>query len=260
MTDLTAALSGKGVVVTGAGNGIGRALAERLAAEGARVVVNDLDAEAAEKVAANVGGLAVPGDAASAVGVTMLVHSARGLRAGSTSSWRTPASSEASGSIRPRRTGLPASRSTRWPTSGRAATRARLARAGRRPVRGDRVRRGLLTMIGTPTYSVSKHAAVAFAEWLAITYQHRGVAVHAICPQGVNTRMYEEAGPLKDLLSRDALLEPDDVAEALVAAIRDDRFYVLPHAEVAGYFAHRAADPERWIATMNKLQRKIEDE
>jgi NAD(P)-dependent dehydrogenase (short-subunit alcohol dehydrogenase family) len=118
---------------------------------------------------------------------------------------------------------------------------------------------GLLTMLGTPTYSVTKHAAVAFAEWLAITYRHRGVSVHAICPQGVNTRMYAQAGPLKELLARDAVLEPADVADSLVQAIREDRFYVLPHPEVGDYFAHRAADPERWIATMNKLQRKLEE-
>ena len=78
-------------------------------------------------------------------------------------------------------------------------------------------------------------------------------------PQGVNTRMYQESGPLKDLLDRDVLLQPEDVAEALMVAIRDDHFYVLPHAEVGRYYARRAADPDRWMATMNTLQQKLEE-
>ncbi len=117
---------------------------------------------------------------------------------------------------------------------------------------------GLLTMLGSPAYSVSKHGAVAFAEWLSATYRHRGIAVHAICPQGVRTRMYEEAGPLQVLLDRDAVLEPEEVADALWAAIIDGRFYVLPHPEVARYYAHRAASPETWLATMNRLQVALE--
>ena len=92
---------------------------------------------------------------------------------------------------------------------------------------------GLLTMIGAAPYSVTKHAAVGFAEWLSVTYGDRGVVVQAICPQGVQTRMLEQAGPLKDLLSRDAALTPEQVADAWVGVADDDRFLVLPHPEVA---------------------------
>jgi NAD(P)-dependent dehydrogenase (short-subunit alcohol dehydrogenase family) len=117
---------------------------------------------------------------------------------------------------------------------------------------------GLLTMIGSAPYSVTKHAAVAFAEWLSVTYGDRGVTVQAICPQGVQTRMLEEAGPLQELLSRDAALTPDQVADTWIASLADDRFLVLPHPEVAGYYAARAADTDRWLAGMRRLQQKVD--
>ena len=107
---------------------------------------------------------------------------------------------------------------------------------------------GLLTMIGSAPYSVTKHAAVGFAEWLSVTYGARGVDVHAICPQGVQTKMLEDAGPLQALLSRDTALPPEAVADAAVAAIEEGRFLVLPHPEVAGYYAARATDTDRWLA------------
>jgi NAD(P)-dependent dehydrogenase (short-subunit alcohol dehydrogenase family) len=118
---------------------------------------------------------------------------------------------------------------------------------------------GLLTMIGSAPYSVTKHAAVGFAEWLSVTYGHRGITVQAICPQGVRTRMLDDAGPLQDLLSKDSALEPEQVADAFVAALEDDRFLVLPHPEVAGYYAARATDTDRWLAGMRRLQRKLDE-
>ncbi len=84
---------------------------------------------------------------------------------------------------------------------------------------------------------------MAFAEWLSATYRHRGVVVQVICPQGVKTRMLEDAGPLQGLLSHDTALAPEDVAEATWQALQDDRFLVLPHPEVAGYYANRATGP-----------------
>jgi short-subunit dehydrogenase len=105
---------------------------------------------------------------------------------------------------------------------------------------------------------VSKHGAVAFAEWLSATYRHQGLHVHALCPQGVRTRMLDEAGPLQPLLTRDAVLEPDEVADALWDAMRHDRFLVLPHPEVAKYAAFRATQHERWLTTMNQLQQQLD--
>ena len=117
---------------------------------------------------------------------------------------------------------------------------------------------GLLTMLGDAPYSVSKHAAVAFAEWLSATYRHRGIVVQAICPQGVQTRMLEESGPLQELLTRDAAVSADDVAEAAWRALAGDDFYVLPHPEVRDYYAQRAAHPDAWLAGMNRLQQKLD--
>ena len=117
---------------------------------------------------------------------------------------------------------------------------------------------GLLTMIGSAPYSVTKHAAVGFAEWLSVTYGSRGIDVHAICPQGVKTHMLEEAGALQALLSRDSALPPEAVADAAVSAIVENRFLVLPHPEVAGYYAARASDTDRWLAGMRRLQQKVD--
>ncbi|MGI5131351.1 SDR family oxidoreductase [Pseudonocardia sp. CA-107938] len=249
----------KGVVVTGAGHGIGRALATRLAAEGARVVVNDLDAEAAQEVAAAIGGHAVPGDAASQDGVAALVERAReqlggidawfanaGIARGegldtSEADWAASLEINALAHVRAARLLVPG-----WIEAG----------GGRFVVTASAA--GLLTALGSPTYSVSKHAAVAFAEWLSATYRHRGVVVQAICPQGVRTRMYEASGALRDVMAHDATLTPDDVADAMWDALQDDRFLVLPHPEVAGYYAGRAADTDRWLRGMNKLQQRLD--
>lgn len=116
---------------------------------------------------------------------------------------------------------------------------------------------GLLTMLGSAPYSVSKHGAYAFAEWLSASYRHRGVRVHALCPQGVRTRILEESGEVgKALMAADAL-QPDQVAADLLRGIAEERFLILPHAEVAQYYATRAAEPDRWLAGMNHLQQKF---
>jgi NAD(P)-dependent dehydrogenase (short-subunit alcohol dehydrogenase family) len=250
---------GQGVVVTGAGHGIGRALARRLAAEGARVVVNDLDADAAEEVATQIGGYAAPGDAASERGVAALVEAAR-AHLGTIDVWCANAGID-------RGVGLDATEDD-WAASLEVNVLAHVRAArllvpdwldrgsGRFVVTASAA--GLLTMLGAPAYSVSKHAAVAFAEWLSATYRHRGVVVQVICPQGVRTRMLLESGPTKDVLSHDGALEPEDVAEALWQAMQDDRFLVLPHPEVAGYYAVRATETDRWLRGMNKLQQRLD--
>lgn len=255
-------LSGKGAVVTGAGHGIGRALATRLVAEGARVVVNDLDATAVEAVAAEIGATAVPGDCSSADGVAALVDRATEVlgridvfmaNAGidrtqpdslqaSDDDWARMIDTNVMAHVRAARLLVP-----RWLDDGRGGRFVVTASAA-----------GLLTMIGAAPYSVTKHAAVGFAEWLSVTYGDRGVTVQAICPQGVQTRMLEQAGPLKDLLSRDEALTPEQVADAWVASLAGDHFLVLPHPEVGAYYAARAADPDRWLAGMRKLQSKVD--
>ena len=253
-------VAGKGVVVTGAGHGIGRALAARMAAEGARVVVNDLDADACRAVADEIGGYGVPGDCASETGVAALVEQATDLlgrvdvffaNAGvdtgagldaSEQAWATALEVNLMAHVRAARALVP-----RWladEQGGRFVVTASAA--------------GLLTMLGSPAYSATKHAAVGFAEWLSATYGHRGITVQAICPQGVQTRMLDEAGPLKDLLSHDTALTPEQVADTVTEALADDRFLVLPHPEVRDYYAHRATDTDRWLGGMRRIQSKLD--
>ncbi|WP_060882082.1 SDR family oxidoreductase, partial [Streptomyces scabiei] len=117
---------------------------------------------------------------------------------------------------------------------------------------------GLLTMIGAAPYSVTKHGAYAFAEWLSLTYRHRGVKVHAICPQGVRTDMLTASGSAGDLVLAPTAIDPEDVADALFEGIDQDRFLILPHPEVAGFYQARAADPDRWLTNMNHIQQKWE--
>jgi NAD(P)-dependent dehydrogenase (short-subunit alcohol dehydrogenase family) len=107
---------------------------------------------------------------------------------------------------------------------------------------------------------VTKHGAEAFAEWLAVTYGHRGIDVHAICPQGVRTDMYPGPGndPVADTIGHDGALEPTDVAESLVKTLASGEFLVLPHPEVKDYFALRGADTDRWLKGMQRLQARVD--
>jgi NAD(P)-dependent dehydrogenase (short-subunit alcohol dehydrogenase family) len=114
---------------------------------------------------------------------------------------------------------------------------------------------GLLTQIGSAPYSVTKHAAVSFAEWLAITYGDRGIGVSCLCPQGVRTNMLRDAaenGPSAFLLEH--AIDPEDVAEAVIQTLAAEKFLVLPHPEVARFFQNKANDYDRWLRGMRKLQ------
>jgi NAD(P)-dependent dehydrogenase (short-subunit alcohol dehydrogenase family) len=120
---------------------------------------------------------------------------------------------------------------------------------------------GLLAQIGSAPYSVTKHGAVAFAEWLSITYGGRGLKVSCLCPQGVNTNMLNAGAELGDggdvVRSVGVVLEPADVAEMVHQAIVEERFLILPHPEVADYMALKGSDHGRWLGGMRKLQRRV---
>ncbi|GGW69157.1 SDR family oxidoreductase [Streptomyces griseoloalbus] len=251
------AVQGAKVVVTGAGGGIGAALARRFAAQGAQVVVNDLDADRAKAVAEEIGGLAVPGDASS------IVSEARDALGGTVDVYCANAGVGRDGGV----PGDPLDErgwALSWDVNVMAHVRAAhallpdwLERGGGRFVSTVSAA-GLLTMIGTAPYSVTKHGAYAFAEWLSLTYRHRGVKVHAICPQGVRTDMLDASGSAGDLVLKPTAIEPEDVADALFRGIEEDRFLILPHPEVAEYYQARATEPDRWLAGMNRIQRQWE--
>jgi NAD(P)-dependent dehydrogenase (short-subunit alcohol dehydrogenase family) len=248
-------LAGAGVVVTGAGSGIGAALARRLHAEGARVLVNDIDGSKAAAVAAEFGGVAFRADVSDREQVQALVDLAY-ERFGrldlfcANAGVAPPGSVDADDEVWTRA----------WQVNVMShvhAARALLPRwldasAGRLVVTASAA--GLLTLLGQAPYAVSKHAAVAFAEWLRVTYGHRGVTVQALCPQGVLTPMLGTDDPL---LSPGAVT-PERVADCVLAALAGDSFLILPHPEVAEYYRRRADDPDRWLAGMNRLQQNLE--
>jgi NAD(P)-dependent dehydrogenase (short-subunit alcohol dehydrogenase family) len=249
-------VAGAGVVVTGGGSGIGAALARRFAAEGARVVVNDLNADAAAAVAQSCGGTTAPGDAASVDGVAALVASARDVlgeidlfcaNAGvareedTEPNWEDSWQVNVMAHVRAARLLLP-----RWLERGDGHLICTVSAAG------------LLTMLGSAPYSATKHAALGFAEWLAASYAHRGITVQALCPMGVRTPMLGAAGPAGQALLAESAVTPEAVADAVIEGIADGRFLILPHPEVAVMYAHRAGDPDRWLRGMGRLQQEVE--
>jgi NAD(P)-dependent dehydrogenase (short-subunit alcohol dehydrogenase family) len=260
-------VAGGGIVVTGGGSGIGAALARRFVAEGARVVVNDVNGEAAASVAqscdTSAGGWAVAlaGDAASEAGVEALVAGAR-AELGEIDLYCANAGIA--------RNGGPEASEADWADSWNVNVMAHVRAA--RLLLGPWLERGrghlictvsaagLLATPGAAPYSVTKHAALGFAEWLSLTHRHRGLTVQVICPMGVRTGMFDGSDPIAEkLLAKDAIM-PDDVADVVMAAIADGRFLILPHPQVAEMYAGRAAEPDRWLAGMSRLQVYLEDE
>jgi NAD(P)-dependent dehydrogenase (short-subunit alcohol dehydrogenase family) len=257
-------LAGKHVIVTGAGNGIGRACALAFASEGAaRVVVADLDFERAEAVAGEAGSAAVATevDVSRETEIQRLVAEAR----------------QASGPIDlffsnagvPGPPGGPEAPDDElqltWEVNVMAHVWAARALLPEMVERGDGYlvstasAAGLLTQVSALGYSMTKAAAVSVAEWLAITYGDAGVKVSCLCPQAVRTAMLDRA--LEDPigaapLMAGGLLEPEEVAREVVRAIRDERFLILPHADVAHHMALKGAQPERWLKGMRRLVRE----
>jgi len=121
---------------------------------------------------------------------------------------------------------------------------------------------GLLTNLGNATYTVTKHGAVAFAEFLAITYGDQGIKVSCLCPQGVRTPMLvggldQDDPAAKMVLASGGMIEPEDVAQAVVDGLADERFLILPHPEVADYYRRKADDPDRWLRGMRRIQAQL---
>jgi len=258
-------------VITGAGSGIGRALAQKFAKEGARFVVcTDLNGDNAQETAAGIGekasGHAL--DVGDEQAVEALVAEVCGAH-GAIDVFVSNAGYGVGG-------GLDLA-TAEWQRMMNVHTWSHLYAA--RAVIPGMVERGggyllntasaagLLTQMDSGPYAVSKHAAVAFAEWVRINYGDRNIGVSVLCPQAVRTNILGPAAaadkdkPFKDSDARqaaaDGILEPEDVAQDCVNAMRDERFLVLPHKEVETYFQRKANDYDRWLGGMRRFRRKL---
>jgi NAD(P)-dependent dehydrogenase (short-subunit alcohol dehydrogenase family) len=258
------------VVVTGGGSGIGRAMALRFVEEGARgVAIADLDGEAAAAVAAQAGprALAVACDVADERAIAELVARTEeafgpidlycanaGVARGTdldtpVADWELSFEVNVHAHVRAARVLLPS-----WLERGEGYFLATASAAG------------LLTQIGSAPYAVTKHAAVAFAEWLSVTYGDRGVRASCLCPMGVDTPLLRgEPSASEDervagrvVAAAGDVLQPEQVADVVVQALAQERFLVLPHPEVLEFFRRKAADYDRWLAGMRRLQARVQ--
>jgi NAD(P)-dependent dehydrogenase (short-subunit alcohol dehydrogenase family) len=252
-------LRNKVAVVTGGAGGIGRALCRRFAEEGARgIVVVDLDSAGAGAVAKATGGIDVQADMSRETDVIRLVERAT-TAYGAIDLFCSNAGIAMEGGVE-----TPDSEWQRiWSVNFMAHVYAARAVLPGMLARGEGYllqtasAAGLLTQIGSAPYCVTKHAAVALAEWLAITYGDAGIRVSCLCPQGVRTAMLAgvENGPGRFLL--EGALEPEEVADAVIAGLAEERFLILPHPEAAEYFRRKAGDYDRWLRGMRRMQAKL---
>lgn len=252
---------GHTVVITGAGSGIGAALARLAAAKGARVCVSDLDVEKARAVAQEIGGLAVQCDvrdeeqvqnliteAASALGEIDIFVSNAGLGRGDPGH----AASQPN-----------ADWELNWQVHVMSHVYASRALLPKMIERGSghlvnvASAAGLLNQIGDAAYSATKHAAVSFAESLAITHGADGIGVSVVCPQYVATPLLGLGDA--DAAKQDNLLTADDVALAIIAGVEANQFLILSHPAVQAYAVHRAQDHDRWVGGMRKLRAKAQE-
>jgi len=260
-------LNDRVVVVTGGGSGIGEALALAAKAEGARhVVVADLDGAQAARVAALVGGTGAAVDVSDEAAIRRLVadtedaHGPIDLFVSNAGFVTTAGLEDSNGAIQ-----------KMWEVhclahiyAARAVVPSMIAR-GEGYLLNTASAAGLLTQIGSMSYSITKAAAVSLAEWLAVTHYHQGIRVSVLCPQAVRTNIVVNSpdfhgADAKDgildggVAGGDGVLEPADVAAMCIDAIRSERFLVLPHAEVQTYMERKAVDRDRWLAGMRRFQ------
>jgi NAD(P)-dependent dehydrogenase (short-subunit alcohol dehydrogenase family) len=252
-------VNGKVVVVTGGADGIGRALCRRFAAEGARaVVVVDVNRDGAAQVAGDIGGWAIPADVAREAEVIGLVNAVT-EKCGAIDLFCSNAGILIEGGVETPDDAWHAIWSVNVLAhlyAARAVLPGMLARGSGYLLQTVSAA-GLLSQIGSAPYSVTKHAALALAEWLAITHGDQGIRVSVLCPQGVRTNMLLRPRPRGESFLLATAIAPEQVAEAAVQGLADERFLILPHPEVADYFRRKASDYDRWLRGMRRLQAAI---
>ena len=247
-------LEGKVAVVTGGASGIGRALARRFDAEGAKAVaVADVQTEALEAVAQEIGGLAVTCDVSKESDIKELVKR--------TEDELGPIDvfcSNAGIAILGDEHATDDQWQRNWDIHVMAHIYAARAVAQKMAERGSGYlvntssAAGVLTHIKSATYSVTKHAAVAFAEFLSITYGPSGVKVSVLCPQAVNTAMIQ--GREDDVASVDGMIEPETLADCVIETMEKEEFLILPHPQVLEYMRRKTGDYDRWLRGMQRLR------
>jgi NAD(P)-dependent dehydrogenase (short-subunit alcohol dehydrogenase family) len=251
-------LKGSVIVVTGGASGIGRALCRQFSAEGARgIVVADVSEAGAKAVADEVKGIAVACDVGVEAQIVALVQRAEAAFGPidlfvSNAGLATKGGAEAPDADWQRN----------WDVhvmshvyAARAVLPGMLKR-GSGYLLNTASAAGLLTEMGSAPYSVTKHAAVAFAEWLSIQHREEGIRVSCLCPMGVTTNMLAVDNPHVNYLKLTAVTA-EHVAEECVKAIREERFLILPHPEVKEFYVYRANDTDRWMNGMRRLNKKI---
>jgi NAD(P)-dependent dehydrogenase (short-subunit alcohol dehydrogenase family) len=246
----------KVVIVTGGANGIGGALCRRFAKEGARgVVIADIDGNGADVLAREIAGRAVRTDVSKEADVVRLVEFTCGAY-GAIDLFCSNAGIAVEGG--------PEASDADWERiwqvnvmahvyAARAVLPGMIAR-GQGYLLQTASAAGLLTMIGSAAYSATKHAAVGLAEWLAITYARAGIKVSCLCPLGVQTDMLARVGGGPGAMLRENAIDPEVVADAVVAGLAEERFLILPHPQVTGFFRRKAEDYERWLRGMRRVQ------
>jgi NAD(P)-dependent dehydrogenase (short-subunit alcohol dehydrogenase family) len=246
-------IANKIVVVTGGASGIGKAMVERFHAEGAKqLVVADLDGAGAAAVAESVGGWSMAVDVSREADIVELIEH--------TESEFGPIDLFCSNAGIGLGKGLDEPDEV-WQKIWEVNTLAhvyaarhlvpRMKKRGGGYLLNTASAAGLLSQIGSVTYAVTKHAAVALAEWIAITHGRDGIKVSVLCPQAVRTPMTAGGAGVAGV---DGMIEPEEAAECVVQALRAERFLVLPHPEVAEYIKRKTSDYDRWLHGMRRLQ------
>ena len=251
-------VAGKTIVVTGGGNGIGAALCRAFTKAGAaHVVVSDRDADAAAQIADEIGGTAIPCDVSCESSVQQLVRDSLSA-CGHIDVFFSNAGITCKG-------GLECANEDwqqMWDVNVMSRLYAARAVVPHMLERGEGYlvhtasAAGVLTEIGSASYSVTKHADVAMAEWLSVCYGRQGIRVSCVCPLGVQTGFLDNDDPIHRYLHLH-VITPDEVADSVIAGMQQEQFLILPHPEVAEYFSMKTDDHDRWIRGMQRLRQKL---